>query len=84
MAAFLLNVASSVRQQEGHLAGKNRVVGCWCGYLSGARCRLAYGPADATALSLAAVKSRLVLPFWYWITRVVLDKTLSNGVCVCV
>ena len=23
--------------------------GCWCGYLSGARCRLAYGPADATA-----------------------------------
>jgi len=28
----------------------NRVMGCWCGYLSGARCRLfAYGPADATA-----------------------------------
>jgi len=25
------------------------VVGCWRGYLSGARCRLAYGPADATA-----------------------------------
>jgi len=25
------------------------VVGCWHGYLSGARCRLAYGPADATA-----------------------------------
>jgi len=24
------------------------VVGCWHGYLSGARCRLAYGPADAT------------------------------------
>ena len=28
---------------------KNWVVGCWCVYLSGARCRLAYGPADATA-----------------------------------
>jgi len=28
---------------------KNWVVGCWCGCLSGARCRLAYGPADATA-----------------------------------
>ena len=28
---------------------KNTVVGCWRGYLSGARCRLAYGPADATA-----------------------------------
>jgi len=25
------------------------VVGCWRGYLSGARCRLAYGPADAIA-----------------------------------
>ena len=28
---------------------KIRVVGYWHGYLSGARCRLAYGPADATA-----------------------------------
>jgi len=28
---------------------KNWVVGCWRGYLSGARCRLAYGPADSTA-----------------------------------
>jgi len=28
---------------------KNWVVGCWHGYLSGARCRLAYGQADATA-----------------------------------
>ena len=27
----------------------HRVVGCWRGYLFGARCRLAYGPADATA-----------------------------------
>ena len=28
---------------------KNWVVRCWHGYLSGTRCRLAYGPADATA-----------------------------------
>ena len=28
---------------------KNWAVGCWHSYLSGARCRLAYGPADATA-----------------------------------
>jgi len=28
---------------------KNWVVGCWHGYLSGARCRFAYGPAEATA-----------------------------------
>jgi len=39
-----------VGRQEGHPAcKKTRVVGCWHGYLSGARCRLAYGPADATA-----------------------------------
>ena len=39
-----------VGRQEGHPAcKKNRVVGYWRGYLSGARCRLAYGPADATA-----------------------------------
>jgi len=35
--------------QEGHPACKNWVVGCWHGYLSRARCRLAYVPADATA-----------------------------------
>jgi len=28
---------------------KNWVVGCWHSYLSGVRCRLAYGPADVTA-----------------------------------
>ena len=38
-----------VGQQEGHPACKKRVVGCRRGYLSGARCRLAYGQADATA-----------------------------------
>ena len=35
------------------------------------------------SLSLASVKSRLVLPFWYWITWVVLEKGPLNGwVCV--
>jgi len=63
---------------------KNWVVGCWRGYLSGARCRLAYGPADATAThSLASQKSRLVLPFWYRLTRVVPERGPLN-VCVCV
>ena len=38
-----------VGQQEGHPACKKLSGGCWRGYLSGARCRLAYGPADATA-----------------------------------
>jgi len=35
--------------RKGILPVKNWVVGCWHGYLSGVRCRLAYGPADATA-----------------------------------
>jgi len=39
-----LGVRKSIRPR------KNWVMRCWCGYLSGARCRLfAYGPADATA-----------------------------------
>ena len=49
--------------------------------------RVAYGPADAIAthsLSLASVKLRLVLPFWYRLNRVVLDKGPLEGVCVCV
>jgi len=31
----------------------------------------------------APVKSRLVLPFWYWLTQVVLEKRPLNG-CVVV
>jgi len=38
-----------VGRQEGQLAFKKRVVGYWHSYLSGARCRLAYCPVDATA-----------------------------------
>jgi len=37
-----------VGRQEGRLACK-KLSGGVHGYLSGARCRLAYGPADATA-----------------------------------
>ena len=37
-----------VGRQEGHPACKNWAVRCWRGYLSGARCRLAYGPAGST------------------------------------
>ena len=35
------------------------------------------------SLSLASVKSRLILPFWYRLTRIVPDKGPLNG-CVCV
>ena len=74
-----------VRRQEGHPACRKLSGGCWRGYLSGARCRLAYGPAGSTATRclLISVKSRLVLAFWYRLVRVVLDKGPLNG-CVCV
>jgi len=72
-----------VGRQEGHPACKNRVVGCCRGYLSGVRCRLAYMPSwcHCHSLSRASVKSRLVLPFWYRPTLVVLEKGPLNG-CV--
>ena len=74
-----------VGRQEGHPACKKHKSGgvlVWCGCLSGARCRLALWPS-CHQLSLASVKSRLVLPFWYWLTWVVPDKGPLNG-CVCV
>jgi len=40
-----------------------------------------HGPADATATpsSLAVLKSRMVLPFWFWLAQVVLEKRPLNG-----
>ena len=68
--------------QEGHPVCKKLSGGYLVGsrgYLSGVQCRLAYGPADATAdATLASVKSRLVLPFWYRLTQVVPDKGPLN------
>jgi len=67
-----------VGRQEGHPACKKLSGGVLSWLLSGARCRFAYGLADATATHCL-----LVLPFWYWLTRVVPDKGPLNG-CVCV
>jgi len=57
-------------------------------YLSGSRCRLAYGPADATATHclLLQKKSRSVLPYWHRLTQVVPGKRAVKPVraCVCV
>ena len=76
-----------VGQQEGHLACKKLSGGVlarlsvWsevqtCIWPSGFHCH---------SLSLASVKSRLVLLFWYRLTRVVPDKGSLNGcACVCV
>jgi len=37
-------------------------VGCWHGYLSGVRCRFAYGPADATATHYLLLQDWFYLP----------------------
>jgi len=56
---------------EEHPVCKHWVMTCWCGcgYLSGARCI-----HPQTPLSLAVFKSRLVSPFWYRLTQVVLER----------
>ena len=66
---------------------KNWVVGCWHGHLSGAMCRLAYGPVDATATHCLLLQwnSDWFLPFLYRLTWVVPDNgPLYGCVCVCV
>jgi len=35
-------------------------------------------------LFVASVKSRLILPFWYWLTWVILEKGPVKWVCECV
>ena len=78
-----------VGRQEGHPACKKTQ---WCGagvVICLERCADLHMaqlmPLPLIVASLASVKSRLVLPFWYQLTHVVLDKGPSNGcVCVCV
>jgi len=42
--------------RKGIRPAKNWVVGCWRGYLSGTRCRLAYGSADATVTHFSEIQ----------------------------
>jgi len=65
---------------------ENWVIRCCYGYLCGVKCRwFAYGPADATAIpsSHAALKSRMVLPFWCRLTEIVLESRPLNKCCCC-
>ena len=48
--------------QEGHPACKTL---SWRGYLSGARCRVVYGPADATATHCLLLQSN---PDWFYLS----------------
>ena len=58
-----------VGHQEEHPACKHWLMRCWCGYLSGARCRLfAYGPADATAIPKPHHLLPHLNPDWFYLS----------------
>ena len=73
-----------VGQQEGHPACKKQSceVLAWLSVWSKVQTCIRPSWCHCYSLSPASVKSRLVLPFWYWPTRVVLEKGPLNG-CVC-
>ena len=74
-----------VGRQEGHPACKKLSGGVlvWLSVWSEVQTCIWPSWCHCHSLSLASVKSRLVLPFWYRLTRVVPDKGPLNG-CVCV
>ena len=71
--------------QEGHPACKKLSGGvlAWLSVWSQVQTCIWPSWCHCHSLSLAPVKSRLVLLFWYRLTRVVPDKGLLSG-CVCV
>ena len=74
-----------VGRQEGHPACKKLSGGvlAWLSVWSEVQTCIWPCWCHCHSLSLASVKSRLVFPFWYRLTWVVLDKGPLNG-CVCV
>ena len=74
-----------VGRQEGHPACKKMSGGvlAWLSVWSEMQVTCIWpSRCHCHSLSLASVKSRLVLPFWYRLTRVVPEKGPLNG-CVC-
>jgi len=75
-----------VGRQEGHPACKKLSGGCWHGYLSGARCRLAYGPADAMPLSLTvSCFSKIQIGFTFLVPAHLGSpgqRAVKTGVCI--
>jgi len=80
-----ISYTTLVGRQEGHPACKKLSGGVlvWLSDSSEVQTCTWSGKCHCHSLSLASVKSRLVFPFWYRLTRVVPDKGPLNG-CVCV
>ena len=58
------------------------MVGCWCDCLSGARCRLAYGPADATVSCFSKIQTGFTFLLLAHLGSP--RKRAVKRVCVCV
>ena len=73
-----------VGRQEGHPACKKQSGGVlvWLSVWSEVQACIWLSWCHCHSLSLASVKSRLVLPFWYRLTWVVPEKGPLNGCCV--
>ena len=74
-----------VGRQEGHPACKKLSGGvlAWLSVWSEVQTCIWLSWYHCHSLSLAPVKSRLVLPFWYRLTQIVLEKRPINGCCCC-
>jgi len=83
---FLLSALTLlVGWQEGHRACKklSGVVLAWLSVWDEVQICIWPSWCYCQWLSLALVKSRLVLHFWYWLTQVVPDKGPLNECCYC-
>ena len=74
-----------VGRQEGHPACKKTSCGvlAWLSVWSEVQTCIWPSWCHCHWLSLAPVESRLVLPFWCRLTRVILEKRPLNGCCCC-
>ena len=74
-----------VGRQEGHPACKKQSGGvmAWLSVWSEVQTCIWHSGCNCHSLSIAPVKSRLVLPFWYRLTQVVLEKRPLNGCLPC-
>ena len=70
-----------VGRQEGHPACKKLSDGmlAWLSVWSKVQTCIWPSWCHCHSLPVASVKSRLALPFWYWLTRVVPEKEPLNG-----
>ena len=72
-------------RQEGHPACKKNLSGgvlAWLSVWSEVQTCIWPSWCHCHLLYIASIRSRLVSPFWYWLTQIVPDKGLLSG-CVC-